>query len=68
MGTEAVDLYTKIPDKMRDEISHICVLNACSHAGLIDQALHIYERIDVKTEKIVTTMVSSGSIDDCGFM
>lgn len=59
MGTEAVTLYWTIPEPMRDAISHVCVLNACSHAGLVEQALQIYQQIDVKTDKIVTTMVSS---------
>ncbi|CAF4569707.1 unnamed protein product, partial [Rotaria socialis] len=30
MGTQAVELYRKMPNNLRDHISHICVLNACS--------------------------------------
>ena len=57
MGAEAVDLYLEIPLTMRDSITHVCVLNACSHAGLVDQARNIYRQIDVKNDRIITTMV-----------
>ncbi|CAF1385837.1 unnamed protein product [Rotaria sp. Silwood1] len=57
MGYEAVELYKRIPNDERDEISHICVLNACSHSGLLDEAHNIFNRIHTKTEKIITTMV-----------
>jgi hypothetical protein len=57
MGLEAVELYQKMPDNLRDEVSHICVLNACSHSALLDQAHSIFNAISHKTEKIITTMV-----------
>ena len=57
MGLEAVKLYQKIPNNSRDEVSHICVLNACSHSGLLDEAQSIFIKIPNKTEKIITTMV-----------
>lgn len=57
MGYEAVDLYERMPTSMRDSISHICVLNACSHRGLVDQARAIFDSIEQPTETIVTTMV-----------
>ncbi|CAF1029060.1 unnamed protein product [Rotaria magnacalcarata] len=57
MGYEAINLYNKIPENIRDKISHICVLNACSHSGLIDQAQMIFNKIDKKSEEIVTTMI-----------
>ena len=63
MGAEAVDLYSQMPEKMRDSISNICVLNACSHAGLVDQATKIFHHVHVKTDKIVTTMVKWSSTD-----
>lgn len=59
MGLEAVDLYQRMPQHMRDEVSHICVLNACSHAGLIEQAQDIFSRIQKKTEQIFVTMVNT---------
>ena len=58
MGFEAVELFSKIPLKMLDERTYICVLNACSHSGLVDQAKKIFENIPDKTEFIFTTMVN----------
>ena len=57
MGFEAVELFSKIPLKMVDEQTYVCVLNACSHAGLVDQAKKIFENIPNKNEYIFTTMV-----------
>ena len=57
MGIEAIDLYEGMRTTMRDGISYVCVLNACSHAGLVDQARSIFDSIEQKTENIVTTMV-----------
>ncbi|CAF1390885.1 unnamed protein product [Adineta ricciae] len=57
MGVEAVELYRRIPVDMRDEVSRICALNACSHAGLLNECRHIFDQIPHKTIKIVTTMV-----------
>ena len=41
MGSEAIDLHRRMPESLRDSVSHICVLNACSHAGLADEARSI---------------------------
>ena len=57
LGAEAVDLYWRMPEDMRDSISHVCVLNACSHGGLVDQARRLFEQISPKTENVVITMV-----------
>jgi pentatricopeptide repeat protein len=46
-----------MPHHLRDEVSHICVLNACSHAGLLDEARAIFNEINVKNEHITTIMV-----------
>ncbi|CAF1337435.1 unnamed protein product, partial [Rotaria sordida] len=56
MGLEAIELYRKMPNELQNEITHICVLNACSHSGLLDQARNIFNEIPLKTEKIVTAM------------
>jgi pentatricopeptide repeat protein len=56
-GLEAIELYRKMPDHLRNEVSHICVLNACSHAGLLDEARAIFNEINVKNEHITTIMV-----------
>jgi pentatricopeptide repeat protein len=58
MGSDAIALYRQMPEKMRDEGSHVCVLNACSHSGLVDEAQAIFNEIDVKSEKVICTMVS----------
>jgi hypothetical protein len=58
MGSDAVALYRRMPEKMRDAVSHVCVLNACSHSGLVDEAQAIFNEIDVKSEKVICTMVS----------
>ena len=59
MGEQAIDLYRQMPGNARDSVTHMCVLNACSHAGLVDQARLIFDRIDTKTEKVIVTMVRS---------
>jgi pentatricopeptide repeat protein len=59
MGTDAIALYRQMPEKIRDEVSHVCVLNACSHSGLIDEARVIFNGISSKTEQVICTMVGS---------
>ncbi len=56
-GPEAIDLYRQISIDLRNEVSHICVMNACSHSGLLDEARSIFNEINIKTEQITTTMV-----------
>ena len=58
MGLLAVDLFNKIPSENIDAVTYICVLNACSHSGLIDKARSIFNKIEIKTDKIYTTMVN----------
>ncbi len=57
MGIQAVELYHKIPKEFINEVTYICILNACSHSGLVDQARLIFENIEIKTDRIFTTMV-----------
>ncbi|CAF4897467.1 unnamed protein product [Rotaria socialis] len=57
MGSQAVELYREMSNNLRDHISHICVLNACSHAGLLHEARTIFNEISLKPESIITTMV-----------
>ncbi|CAF4979779.1 unnamed protein product, partial [Rotaria sp. Silwood1] len=57
MGFEAVNLYKQISIDQCNDITHICVLNACSHSRLFNQARIIFNDIHIKTEKIITTMV-----------
>jgi hypothetical protein len=58
MGSDAVAVYRQMPEKMRNAMSHVCVLNACSHSGLVDEAQAIFNEIDIKSERIISTMVS----------
>ncbi|CAF3350545.1 unnamed protein product [Rotaria sp. Silwood2] len=57
MGYAAIDLYNQIFENIHDKISHICVLNACSHSGLIDQARIIFNKIHPNTEDIIVAMI-----------
>jgi len=57
MGLEAIELYHQMPSELINEVTYICVLNACSHSGLIDEARSIFRNIQTKTEKIYGTMV-----------
>lgn len=57
MGLQALELFAKIPKDCLDEITYICILNACSHSGLTSEARSIFDKIPVKTERIYTTMV-----------
>ncbi|CAF4674263.1 unnamed protein product, partial [Rotaria magnacalcarata] len=54
MGTQAVELYREMRINLRDHVSQICVLNACSHAGLLHEARTIFNEISLKTESIIT--------------
>ena len=57
MGTEAIELYHQTPQQLINGSTYVCVLNACSHSGLVDQARSIFSKIPMKTDKIYTTMV-----------
>ncbi|CAF3552847.1 unnamed protein product [Rotaria sp. Silwood1] len=56
-GHEAIDLYRQMPIDIQNEFTHISVLNACSHSGLISEAQSIFNNIKVKTKRITTVMV-----------
>ena len=57
MGLEAVDLYRKMPPHIRDDVTYVCVLNACSHSGLLDEAHSIFNEIPQKNKYVITAMV-----------
>ena len=57
MGLEALDLYRQIPVHLHDAVLYVCILNACSHSGLRNEAYSIFNKISNKTDIIVTTMV-----------
>jgi pentatricopeptide repeat protein len=62
MGPEALDLYREMPENIRDCITYVCVLSACSHSGLVDQARSIFSQIEHKNQEVITTMVGSSLI------
>ncbi|CAF1336453.1 unnamed protein product, partial [Rotaria sordida] len=57
MGLEAIDLYRKMPHHLRDEVTYVCVLNACSHSGLLNEAHSIFNEILQKNKQVITTMI-----------
>ncbi|CAF1554748.1 unnamed protein product, partial [Adineta ricciae] len=57
MGYEAIQLYHQMPVEIRNEKTHVCVLNACSHSGLVNECRSIFATIPNKNQFIYTTMV-----------
>ncbi|CAF3445944.1 unnamed protein product [Rotaria socialis] len=57
MGVEAVKLFHQMPKEFINDLTYVCVLNACSHSGLVDVARSIFNNIQKKTEIIYTTMI-----------
>ncbi|CAF1560360.1 unnamed protein product [Adineta ricciae] len=57
MGYEAIQLYHRMPAEMRNEKSHVCVLNACSHSGLVNECRSIFTTIPNKSNYIYTTII-----------
>lgn len=57
MATEAIELYQMMPADIRDQRTYVCVINACSHAGLTTDARSIFEQIQIRDAHVVTTMV-----------
>ncbi|CAF0725107.1 unnamed protein product [Adineta steineri] len=57
MGIQAIELFRQLSEKFLDEITHVCILNACSHSGLVAEAQSIFKNISVKTESIYGAMI-----------
>ncbi|CAF2063555.1 unnamed protein product [Rotaria magnacalcarata] len=57
MSMQAVELFRKMPKEFIDESTYVCVLNACSHSGLVAIARSIFNNISIKTDIIYTTMI-----------
>ncbi|CAF2122201.1 unnamed protein product [Rotaria magnacalcarata] len=57
MDSEAVDLYRKMPNYLQDEVSSVCVLNACYHSGLLNEAHSIFNEVSHETKNIITAMI-----------
>ena len=58
MGAKALDLFYQIPAEFKDDVIYVCILNACSHSGLVDQARAIFKTIPIKTDYTYTTLVN----------
>ncbi|UJR24021.1 hypothetical protein I4U23_026986 [Adineta vaga] len=57
MGHDAIELYYRMPSKMINEKTYPCILNACSHAGLVHEARTIFSTIQMKNKWIYTSMI-----------
>ena len=57
MAAEAIELYHRMPKKLINEKTDTCVLNACAHSGLVNEARSIFEKIPMKNKWIYTSMV-----------
>jgi pentatricopeptide repeat protein len=57
MGIQAIEVFRQMPKEFIDEVTYVCVLNACSHSGLVDEARSIFRNIPIKTTSIYCTMV-----------
>ena len=57
MAIPAIELYRQMPENLINEVTHICVINACSHSGYVNEARSIFKNIQIKTDRIYTTMV-----------
>ena len=59
-GEEAIELFNRIPLEMIDSWVYVCVLNACSHGGLIEEGERIFNMIPQKQriDQIYASMVS----------
>jgi pentatricopeptide repeat protein len=64
MGIEAVQLFNQLSNEILGDWIYVCVLNACSHSGLVHQAKEIFEKIPIneRTNQIYTTMVKRKNI------
>lgn len=57
IGVQAIELYRQMSKELIDEVTYVCVLNACSHSELVDEARSIFQNIQIKTGTIYCTMV-----------
>ncbi|CAF1675051.1 unnamed protein product [Adineta ricciae] len=57
MGHDALELYYQMPSEMIVEKTYVCILNACSHSGLVEEARSIFSKIPKKDEWIYTAMI-----------
>ena len=58
MGHDEIQLYNRMPAEMRNDKTHVCVLNACSNSGLVNECRSIFATIPNKNHYIYTTIVT----------
>lgn len=58
MGSQALELFYRMPRKSIVNQTYVCILNACSHSGLVEEARKIFSSIQTRDKRIVTTMVN----------
>ncbi len=63
MAADATELYHQMPRELINEKTHVCVLNACSHSGFVNEARSIFQNIQVKNKWTYTTMVIRNIFD-----
>ncbi len=57
MAADAVELYGRMPKELIVDKTYVCVLNACSHSGFVNEARAIFQNIPMKTKWHYTVMV-----------
>ncbi|UJR24074.1 hypothetical protein I4U23_027042 [Adineta vaga] len=57
MVHDAIELYHRMPSEMIVDKTYTCILNACSHSGLVDEARAIFSTIRMKDKWIYTSMI-----------
>ncbi|KAL5700890.1 hypothetical protein ACHQM5_026290 [Ranunculus cassubicifolius] len=64
-GKEAVELFSKMLDERvkPNDITFICVLSACSHSGLVDDGLRIFQYM-VNESNVLPTVEHYGCVVD----
>ena len=62
-GEQAIKLFNRIASEIITESTYVCVLNVCSHSGLIEEGEMIFKMIpqEKRTKQIYTSMVSDVS-------
>ena len=60
-GPSALELYRTIPREMINDQTRVCILNACSHSGLLAEARSVFDDIVNPHPMIATAIVCDSS-------
>lgn len=55
---DALELFRRVPAPLIGESAYISALNACSHAGYIQEARSLFDKSETKSERVYGAMVS----------